>query len=127
MEFVSNDFLGTPAWFWPACFWIAFISLVSVRLAFDLGILNKHDRELGAAESLKLSVSTSQWCWPSVCGSDGQWAPSRAWSASRAMPLKALSTDNVFVISLGMTVALLAGGISYSLWRSRAGRPQSAG
>ena len=55
------------------------------------------------------------------------------------MPSKALSTDNVFVISLifsyfaipvislGMTLALLAGGVGYSLWRSRAGRPQSAG
>ncbi len=68
MEFLTAEFLGTPAWFW-----LAFLSLVIVLLAFDLGILNKHDRELGVAESLKLSVfyiaialAFGGWVWWSM-------------------------------------------------------------
>lgn len=135
MEFVNNNFLGAPAWFW-----LAFLSLVVVLLAFDLGILNKHDRELGVAESLKLSVfyiamalALGVWVWWSM-GAESGMERFTGYAIERA-----LSTDNVFVISLifsyfaipaislGMTVALLAGGVGYSLWRSRAGRPQSAG
>jgi tellurite resistance protein TerC len=51
MEFLFADWLGTPAWFW-----LAFAAVVLVLTAFDLGVLHKDDREMGIAESLKLSA-----------------------------------------------------------------------
>ena len=49
MEFLFSDWLGTPAWFW-----LSFITLVIALTAFDLGILNKENKEMGIGESLKL-------------------------------------------------------------------------
>ena len=48
--FVSGLFLGHPLWMW-----LGFLSLVAVLLAFDLGVLNGGDREIGARKSLFLS------------------------------------------------------------------------
>ena len=96
MEFLLSDWLGTPVWFW-----LAFIALVVALTAFDLGFLNKEDREMGIGESLKLSVF-----YISVAIVFGAWV----WYARGAEPAlqyytgffieKALSLDNVFVISL---------------------------
>ena len=96
MEFLFADWLGTPAWFW-----LAFVGLVVALTAFDLGILNKEDREMGIAESLKLSVF-----YISIAMLFGGWI----WYARGAESgmqyytgffiEKALSIDNVFVISL---------------------------
>jgi tellurite resistance protein TerC len=99
MEFLYNDWLGTPAWFW-----LAFIALVVALTAFDLGILHKEDREMGIAESLKLSVF-----YITIAMLFGIWV----WlerGADLGMKYytgffieKALSIDNVFVISLIFT------------------------
>lgn len=96
MEFLFVDWLGTPIWFW-----LAFILLVVALTAFDLGFLNREDREMGIGESLKLSVF-----YISVAMVFGAWV----WYARGAEPgmqyytgffiEKALSLDNVFVISL---------------------------
>ena len=96
MEFLFADWLGTPVWFW-----LAFIFLVIALTAFDLGFLNKEDREMGIGESLKLSVF-----YISIAMIFGAWV----WYARGAEPgmqyytgffiEKALSLDNVFVISL---------------------------
>ena len=51
MDFLFTDWLGTPVWFW-----LSFLGLVVALTAFDLGILHKEDKEMGIAESLKLSV-----------------------------------------------------------------------
>ena len=51
MEFLTIDWLGTPVWIW-----LAFLGLVVALTAFDLGILHKEDKEMGIAESLRLSV-----------------------------------------------------------------------
>ena len=51
MEFIYADWLGTPVWFW-----LAFIAVVLVLTVFDLGVLHRDDREMGIAESLKLSA-----------------------------------------------------------------------
>src|SRR3546814_20119087 len=51
MEFLFADWLGTPAWFW-----LSFIALVIALTAFDLGVLNKENKEMGIGESLKLSA-----------------------------------------------------------------------
>jgi tellurite resistance protein TerC len=95
-DFLTADFLGTPTWFW-----LAFLSLVVVLLAFDLGVLNKQDRELGVAESLRLSVfyivialAFGAWVWWSMGAESGM-----EYFTGYAIE-KALSIDNVFVISL---------------------------
>lgn len=99
MEFLFNDWLGTPVWFW-----LSFIGLVIALTAFDLGVLHKEDREMGIAESLKLSVF-----YISIALLFGVWV----WVAKGAdlgmkyytgfFIEKALSIDNVFVISLIFT------------------------
>jgi tellurite resistance protein TerC len=96
MEFLFSDWLGTPAWFW-----LAFLSLVVALTAFDLGILHKEDKEISIGESLRLSVF-----YISVALLFGAWV----WYARGPEPgmqyftgffiEKALSIDNVFVISL---------------------------
>ncbi|WP_022681631.1 TerC family protein [Sphingobium bisphenolivorans] len=96
MEFLFTDWLGTPAWFW-----LAFIGLVIALTAFDLGFLHKENREIGIRESLTLSAF-----YISVALLFGAWV----WFARGPEPgmqyftgffiEKALSIDNVFVISL---------------------------
>ena len=99
MEILTAAWLGTPAWFW-----LAFLGLVAVLTIFDLGVLHKEDREMGIAESLKLSAF-----YIAVALAFGAWI----W-AERGADLgmkyytgffieKALSIDNVFVISLIFT------------------------
>jgi tellurite resistance protein TerC len=96
MEFLTMDWLGTPVWFW-----LSFLGIVVVLTAFDLGFLHKEDKEMGIAESLKLSAF-----YISIAMAFGVWV----WMAKGAeMGMqyytgffieKALSIDNVFVISL---------------------------
>ena len=96
MEFLFTDWLGTPAWFW-----LIFIVLVIALTAFDLGFLHKEDREIGIRESLGLSAF-----YISIALLFGGWI----WYARGPEPgmqyftgffiEKALSIDNVFVISL---------------------------
>ena len=99
MEFLFLDWLGTPVWFW-----LAFIGIVALLTAFDLGVLHKEDRDLGIGESLKLSAF-----YIGIALLFGAWV----W-AERGADLgmkyytgffieKALSIDNVFVISLVFT------------------------
>lgn len=89
-------FLGTPLWMW-----FTFIGIVVALLAFDLGILNKTDHEIGISESLKLSalyislgVAFSGFVW---------WqfgAQSTAEYLTAFVVEKTLALDNVFVIAL---------------------------
>jgi tellurite resistance protein TerC len=96
MEFLTADWLGTPVWFW-----LSFIGLVAVLTAFDLGVLHKEDREMGIAESLKLSafyiaiaMLFGVWVWIEK-GADLGLKYYTGFFIE-----KALSIDNVFVISL---------------------------
>ncbi len=93
------DWLGTPVWFW-----MSFIGIVIALTAFDLGILHKEDREMGIAESLKLSVfyiaiaaAFGLWVWFQKGGDLGMKYYTGYFIE------KALSIDNVFVISLIFT------------------------
>jgi len=95
-EFAAADWLGTPAWFW-----LAFAAIVAALTAFDLGVLHRKDRELGVAESLKLSAF-----YIGVALLFGAWVWAER-GAERGLEYftgffieKALSIDNVFVISL---------------------------
>ncbi len=96
MEFLTADWLGTPAWFW-----LSFLGLVAALTAFDLGVWHKEDREMGIAESLKLSafyiaiaIAFGAWIWVER-GADLGMKYYTGFFIE-----KALSIDNVFVISL---------------------------
>lgn len=96
MDYLFTDWFGTPAWFW-----LTFLGLVIALTAFDLGVLHKEDREMGVGESLKLSAF-----YIGIALLFGAWL----WYARGPEPgvqyftgffiEKALSIDNVFVISL---------------------------
>lgn len=98
-EFLMADWLGTPIWFWAA-----FLLIVVALTAFDLGVLHKEDRELGIGESLKLSafyiavaLAFGAWVW----AERGSTAGMQYYTGFFIE--KALSIDNVFVISLIFT------------------------
>jgi tellurite resistance protein TerC len=94
--FLTADFLGKPTWLW-----LVFMSIVGALLAFDLGILHKSDKAIGVSESLKLSafyiavaVLFGGWVWWSMGPTSGM-----QYFTGYALE-KALSIDNVFVISI---------------------------
>ena len=99
MEMLFADWLGTPAWFW-----LAFAGIVIALTAFDLGVLHKEDRAMGIAESLKLTAF-----YVSVALAFGAWVWIERGSELGLQYFtgffieKALSIDNVFVISLIFT------------------------
>ncbi len=96
MEFLSTYWMGTSLWFW-----FAFIAIVIALTAFDLGVLHKDDKEMGIGESLKLSVFYigiamifGGWIWV-------QKGPTAGMEYYTGYFIeKALSIDNVFVISM---------------------------
>ncbi|AKM11272.1 TerC family protein [Croceicoccus naphthovorans] len=114
MEFLFADWLGTPAWFW-----LAFLALVAALTAFDLGILHKEDREMGIGESLKLTafyigiaMLFGAWVWHAKGGEAGMQYYTGFFIE------KALSIDNVFVISLIFTFFAIPAKYQYRalLW-----------
>ena len=113
-EFFTAMFLGTPVWFW-----LAFIGLVVALTAFDLGLLHKEDREMGIAESLKLSafyiaiaLAFGAWVWVEK-GADLGMKYYTGFFIE-----KALSIDNIFVISLIFTFFAIPAKYQYRalLW-----------
>jgi tellurite resistance protein TerC len=108
------DWLGTPVWFW-----LSFIGIVATLTAFDLGFLHKEDKEMGIGESLKLTAF-----YISIALAFGVWV----WIAKGAdlgmkyytgfFIEKALSIDNVFVISLIFTYFAIPAKYQYRalLW-----------
>ncbi len=112
-----SDFLGKDAWIW-----FAFIGVVLALLAFDLGVVNKTDHEIGVAESLRMSAfyiaiglsfavviwflynnaSTTASIDPqllAVTGEDRAWTAVQLYLTGFAVE-KTLAMDNVFVISM---------------------------
>lgn len=105
LTFLLLEWLGKPLWMWAG-----FLAIVAVLLAFDLGVLNRREREMGVAESLWLSAfyfsvsilfGMGVW-WAHGAGhlptEDGTHA-GVTWFTGFFIE-KALSIDNVFVISL---------------------------
>jgi tellurite resistance protein TerC len=90
------DWLGKPVWMW-----LAFLTLVGVVLAFDLGVLHKDQKEIGVRESLCLSaayiglgVAFGAWVW-------WQLGPESGLNYLTGFAVeKALAMDNVFVIAM---------------------------
>jgi tellurite resistance protein TerC len=104
-ELLFAEWLGKPAWMWTA-----FLSLVVFLLAFDLGVLNRKDKELGVARSLWLSafyiaiaMIFGVCLWSAfehgfLATEDGTHAGLSYFTGFFIE--KSLSIDNVFVISL---------------------------
>lgn len=104
-EFLLLEWLGKPVWMWTA-----FLSLIVFLLAFDLGVLNRDDKELGVKQSLLLSafyiaiaVLFGAYIWWSfengiLVTEDGSHAGIAYFTGFFIE--KSLSIDNVFVISL---------------------------
>ena len=100
-ELLFAMILGKPAWMW-----MGFLAIVVLLLIFDLGVLHRKNRELGIADSLRLSafyiaiaLAFGAWIW--------WWFGTRPDGSSPAIEYltgyfieKSLSIDNVFVISL---------------------------
>lgn len=94
--FLSADWLGKPAWAW-----LAFIGAVAALLVFDLGVLHRKPREVGARESLLMSTvyvglglafGAMVWRW---FGAEAGMNYVTAFVVE-----KTLALDNVFVIAL---------------------------
>ena len=98
MEFLTADWLGTPVWFW-----LAFIGIVIALTVFDLGILHKEDREMGIAESLKLSVF-----YIAIAMAFGVWV----WMEKGGRRINAKSIMGVMMLAaeFGSTITLRATG-----------------
>lgn len=92
-------FLGHPIWMWGA-----FLILIAVLLAFDLGVLNRKQRMLSIGQALKLSLfyiilglSFSIWVFANL----GEQAGYQYLSGY--LIEKTLSLDNIFVFVLIFT------------------------
>jgi len=105
MEFLAAEWMGKPFWMWKG-----FLLIVVLLLAFDLGVLNRKDKEMGVAQSLWLSAfyiafallygAGIWWAYEvgEITTSDGVHAGVAYFTGFFIE--KALSIDNVFVISL---------------------------
>jgi len=105
MEFLAAEWMGKPFWMWKG-----FLLIVLMLLAFDLGVLNRKEKEMGVAESLYLSAfyiafamlygAGIWWAYEAgeITTSDGVHAGIAYFTGFFIE--KALSIDNVFVISL---------------------------
>lgn len=105
MEFMMFEWVGKPIWMW-----VGFLTIVIALLAFDLGVLHKEDKEMGIRESLYLSAfyiafamfygAGIWWAYENghITTSDGTHAGITFFTGYFIE--KALSIDNVFVISL---------------------------
>ncbi|WP_418135562.1 TerC family protein [Agrobacterium sp. El2ro-1b] len=96
MEFLLNDFLGTPTWMWAV-----FISLVLGLLALDLGVLHKNYKEIGIRESLLMSgfyiaigLAFGGWIWYQ----SGQQSAMEY--VTGFVVEKSLAMDNIFIIAM---------------------------
>jgi len=89
------DFLGTPLYFW-----LIFLGVVIALLVFDLGILHKSDREIGATESfllygfyMAIAFLFGGWVWWSHGSQSGLEF------FTGYLIEQSLSMDNIFVIA----------------------------
>lgn len=92
---VTASFLGQPLWLW-----VAFLIVVIVLLALDLGVLHRDDHEIGIRESLWLSLG---YIMVGVLFGGFVWWQLGAEPATEYITgyliEKSLSLDNVFVIA----------------------------
>src|SRR5689334_18289741 len=94
-----SSFLGKPGWMW-----LAFITIVTILLVLDLGVLHRKQREIPVSESLVLSAGYvtlglifGGWVWWYLGEQSGM-----NYLTGFAVE-KALAMDNVFVIAMIFT------------------------
>lgn len=99
MEFLFLDWLGKPVWMW-----VAFIAVVIILLALDLGVLNRGSKEIGVGKSLRLSafylvlgLAFGGWVWSELGPQAGKEY------ITGFIVEKSLAMDNVFVIAMIFT------------------------
>ena len=96
LDILQSPWLGKALWVW-----LLFVAVVLSLLALDLGVLHRHDREIGVRESLGLSAG-----YISVASLFGGWvwwylgAQSGTEYFTGFLIEKSLSMDNVFVIAM---------------------------
>jgi len=96
---LGGQFLGKPIWMW-----LAFITIITILLVLDLGVLHKKQREIPVGESLVLSavyiglgLAFGVWVWWYLGAQAGM-----EYMTGFAVE-KALAMDNVFVIAMIFT------------------------
>ncbi|WP_116653431.1 TerC family protein [Pelagibacterium sediminicola] len=94
-QFFTDQFLGTPVWFW-----LAFIVVVAAILVFDLGFLHKEQKEISAKESFLLygmyvavALAFGAWVW------FARGAESGLEYFTGYIIEQSLAMDNIFVIA----------------------------
>ncbi len=93
------EFVGTPVWAWGA-----FFTIVIALLAFDLGVLNKRDHEIGVRESMILSAFYVAAACLFGLGVGQFLGHEKALEFFTGYAVEeSLSLDNVFVMSLIFT------------------------
>jgi tellurite resistance protein TerC len=96
MEFLDALWMGKPVWIWG----VFFVTVLTL-LAFDLGLFNRKDHDIGVRESLKMSVF---YISIGLLYGVFVWQQLGAQSAQEYYTgfiiEKTLSLDNIFVISL---------------------------
>jgi tellurite resistance protein TerC len=93
------EFVGTPIWAWGA-----FFTIVIALLAFDLGVLNKRDHEIGVRESMILSAFYVAAACVFGIGVGQFLGHEKALEFFTGYAVEeSLSLDNVFVMSLIFT------------------------
>lgn len=99
LDYLQTPFLGKAAWLW-----LLFLGVVAALLVFDLGVLHKDDKEIGATESLWLSggyiaiaLLFGAWVWWYLGAQSGMEY------FTGFLIEKSLALDNVFVIALIFT------------------------
>lgn len=96
MDFLYEPVMGTPLWMWGV-----FAGVVVTLLTLDLGLFHRKIREIGIAESLKLSgfyiaiaLAFGAWVWAAQGSQSGKEY------LTGFLVEKTLSMDNVFLISV---------------------------
>jgi len=96
MEFLFDVAMGKPIWMWAA-----FIAIIVLLLAFDIGVLHRKAREISIKESLWLSafyisiaLAFGAWVWFQLGATSGEEY------LTGFIVEKTLALDNVFIISL---------------------------
>ena len=99
MEFLYVEWLTKPLWMW-----LAFLAIVVVLLALDLGVLHRKTREIEVRESLVLSagyialgLGFGAWVWWYMGATVGMQY------VTGFVIEKSLAMDNVFVIAMIFT------------------------
>jgi len=94
-QFFASPILGTPAWFW-----LAFITIVTAVLVFDLGFLHREQKEISARESfilygcyVALALCFGGWVW-AVRGPEAGLEFFTGYVIEQS-----LAMDNIFVIA----------------------------